>query len=178
MKVTLHVYDIMTANKYVDCLGIGAYHTGVEVGGVEYAYGGNTLVESTGVYEMMPKSHDVFLYKCSYEMGEIHSKALLWQALTKLKKKYRANQYDMLKRNCNHFTNELLIELVGRTLPRHLNRAAYTLSFLHCLVPTRFLVVTPATQNYDIVLPPTSHKSGASSGTKYGDTSSEDDIME
>lgn len=28
MKVYLNVYDIMRYNKYVDCIGFGAYHTG------------------------------------------------------------------------------------------------------------------------------------------------------
>ncbi len=28
MKVVLNVYDIIKYNKYIDCLGVGAYHTG------------------------------------------------------------------------------------------------------------------------------------------------------
>lgn len=28
MKVVVHVYDIIPYNKYIDCLGLGAYHTG------------------------------------------------------------------------------------------------------------------------------------------------------
>jgi hypothetical protein len=28
MKVLLNVYDIIGYNKYVDCIGMGAYHTG------------------------------------------------------------------------------------------------------------------------------------------------------
>lgn len=59
---------------------------GVEINGVEYAYGGNSLVECTGVYEMFPKKHDVFKYKHSYEVGEVQSEAEVWQALNKLMK--------------------------------------------------------------------------------------------
>jgi hypothetical protein len=109
------------------------------------------MVECTGVYEMLPRKHDVFKYKHSFEMGEIKSEAEVWQSLNKLMKRYKANQYDMLKSNCNHFTNDFLTELVGRGLPRHLNRVAWVLSFLHCLVPRRFLVVTPDMTDYDVV---------------------------
>ena len=72
MKVYINVYDIMRFNKYLDCMGVGAYHTGklnyaklkfhlgIEVNGSEYAYGGNSLIDTTGVYEILPKSHEVF----------------------------------------------------------------------------------------------------------------------
>lgn len=67
-------------------------------------------------------------------------------------KRYRANQYDMLKKNCNHFTNELLIMLLGRGLPPYLNRIAYLGSFLHCLVPRKYLTVTPDMSDAEVVL--------------------------
>ena len=57
----------------------------------------------------------------------------------------------MLKFNCNHFTNEFLTLLTGRGLPTFCNRAAYLGSFLHCLVPTRFLIVTPNMEGADCV---------------------------
>ena len=30
---------------------------------MEYAYGGNSVMKSTGVYELMPTNHSVFHYK-------------------------------------------------------------------------------------------------------------------
>lgn len=30
-KVYLNVYDFTPANKYVSCVGLGGYHTGVEI---------------------------------------------------------------------------------------------------------------------------------------------------
>ena len=49
----------------------------------------------------------------------------------------------MITFNCNHFTDEFLVKLLGRGLPRKLNRAAYFGSFLHCLIPKKYLTVTP-----------------------------------
>ena len=46
---------------------------GVEIDGIEYAYGGNSLVDCSGIYDMFPKKHDVFMYKFSMEAGECES---------------------------------------------------------------------------------------------------------
>ena len=73
MRVTLNVYDIQKDcnQKGADVFGVGIYHTGVEINGIEYAYGGNTTIKATGVYQMPPKNHSVFFYKLSIDMGEI-----------------------------------------------------------------------------------------------------------
>ena len=64
-----------------------------------------------------------------------------------LSSKYVANQYDILLKNCNHFTDELLTKITGGeySLPPFLNRVAYLGSFFHCIVPRKFLTVTPLT---------------------------------
>ena len=69
----------------------------------------------------------------------------VWSVLSKLMKRYKANQYDMLRFNCNHFCDDFLRQLTKgqRGLPTDLNRAANTGSYLHCLVPSRYLIVTP-----------------------------------
>ena len=64
---------------------------GIEVGSSEYAYGGNSLLECTGVYEMVPKQHDVFEFKYSLDVGEVKNTEQVWNALNKLMKKYKAN---------------------------------------------------------------------------------------
>eukprot|EP00347_Sterkiella_histriomuscorum_P023130 403335831 len=143
IEVFVNVYDILKYNKFVDCLGIGVYHTGVEVNGSEYAYGGNSLLECTGVYEMSPKDHDVFVFKQSLLVGVIDDEEIIWSSLHKLMKKFRANQYDMLKQNCNTFTNEFLMQILGRGLPKYLNRIANIGAIFHCIVPKKYLIVKP-----------------------------------
>lgn len=46
---------------------------GVEIDGSEYAYGGNSEHDGTGVYEIIPRQHDVFTFKLSIKIGEVNS---------------------------------------------------------------------------------------------------------
>ena len=59
--------------------------------------------------------------------------------------RYKTNAYDILKFNCNHFTDEFLKEITGGEfgLPSYINRAARLASWFHCVIPQRYLVVTP-----------------------------------
>lgn len=52
-------------------VGLGIYHSGVEIMGTEYAFGGNALSNATGVFGMTPKCHSNFDYKLSIDLGEI-----------------------------------------------------------------------------------------------------------
>ena len=56
MRVKINVYDIQKAcnQKGADQFGVGIYHSGIEISGLEYAYGGNSCMKQTGVYELMP----------------------------------------------------------------------------------------------------------------------------
>jgi hypothetical protein len=156
----------------------------VEVNGREYAYGGNSLLDCTGVYEMFPRSHDVFTFKYSIEVGQVDGEHVIQSALNKLMKKYKCNQYDMLTLNCNHFTHEFLQLLVGRGLPNYLNRAAYLGSFLHCLVPRKYLIVTPpgadtsGKSNWDMVSGEDSKSTVMSSRLDDSDDDDVDDDIE
>ena len=52
-EVILNVYDLSpnsTSKSIMSVFGIGFYHSGVEINGVEYTYGGNFTHNGTGVY--------------------------------------------------------------------------------------------------------------------------------
>jgi hypothetical protein len=75
--VFVNVYDLYDGNAYVYGLGLGAYHSGVEVYGVEYTFG-----SGGGVFSHPPKeapgSERVPLRE-SILLGETHlSEAGLW----------------------------------------------------------------------------------------------------
>ena len=166
MKVYVNVYDIQrTCNqKGADVFGLGIYHSGVEICGMEFAYGGNTTLRTTGVYENCPKEHSAFHYKNTICIGELVAKDFfsdqppekryssisfnrdIYPILDRLMDEYRAYRYDILLKNCNHFTHDFITALFKgkKQIPNYLNRAAYLGSFFHCFVPEKYLTVTPA----------------------------------
>ena len=75
MKVSIIVYDLheLYNISHADLLGIGLYHTGIcfEEEEIEYAFGGDSDPNSSGVYGILPKSHTNFHYKTTIELGEL-----------------------------------------------------------------------------------------------------------
>jgi deubiquitinase DESI2 len=118
-------------------------------------------MRTTGVYQMTPKDHQVFNFKYSIDLGEIDTKEFfkknyptkshqyinfnrdVWPILDELMAKYKANTYNMLLRNCNHFSDEFTRRLYNKGIPSYINRAAWYGSFFHCLVPLKYLTVIP-----------------------------------
>ena len=72
--VTLHIYHVSTnstvgtVNEYLEAIGTGAFHAGVEVNGVEWSYG--YAPDRTGVFSNPPKGCKAHVYKDSLDMGE------------------------------------------------------------------------------------------------------------
>ena len=54
-------------------INMGFYHSGIEINGVEYAYGGNEASSGTGVFAAAPLSAEVeqVTYKESFLMGTV-----------------------------------------------------------------------------------------------------------
>mmetsp|Transcript_17785 Transcript_17785/g.27501 ORF Transcript_17785/g.27501 Transcript_17785/m.27501 type:complete len:138 (-) Transcript_17785:418-831(-) len=77
----------------------------------------------------------------------------IYPILQKLMKKYRAYKYDLLTFNCNHFSDELISILFcgKKRLPNFVNRAAYLGSWFHCMVPRKYVTVTPAGHEEDTI---------------------------
>ncbi|KAH9825080.1 hypothetical protein DFH28DRAFT_878776 [Melampsora americana] len=73
---------------------------------------------------------------------------------------WRGTSYDLLRRNCNTFSDELCMLLTGRRTPGWINRAAAVGTALPCLVPEEW--IEPPT--VDIATPPPS----SSTPQEYG----------
>ena len=52
--VVINIYDLSPYNNYLIKIGLGMYHTGVEVNGREYTFGGHPGLVSTGVFDHEP----------------------------------------------------------------------------------------------------------------------------
>ena len=104
-KVILNIYDLSPANKYLYSVGLGFYHTGVEINGKEWSFGGSPEMQGTGVFDSEPLSLDTETYRASVEMGSISTMSDFYRILEDVKKEFHANEYNVVKKNCNHFSD-------------------------------------------------------------------------
>lgn len=105
-----------------------AYHSGLEVYGVEYLFGGGGATGGSGVTIQRPKvpppgsgwtfyqSVDVAPIKCSKDEAQ--------KIVTELKVEFSAGSYDLVSRNCNHFSDALSKRLCGQGIPSWVNALA------------------------------------------------------
>jgi hypothetical protein len=135
MQVFLNVYDISPYNFYFAWAGLGAFHSGVEVDGTEYSFGG-IVGGGSAVYSVPPKSEVGVGLRDSIFLGTLHcTRDELRQVIANLKAEFEAKNYNLLRRNCNDFSNALCNALLHRPIPSFINRAARVGQCFSCLLP-------------------------------------------
>ncbi|KAL3618373.1 hypothetical protein CASFOL_038694 [Castilleja foliolosa] len=136
VPVHLNVYDLTSANGYAYWFGLGVYHSGVEVHGVEYAYGAHEN-PTTGIFEGEPKQCDGFTFRKSILIGYTDLSPGEVRILMKkqLSDKYKGNAYNLISKNCNHFCNDASLKLTGDPIPNWVNRLARIGFLCKCVIP-------------------------------------------
>lgn len=129
--VYLNVYDLVdpenperftTLNAYLRKLGVGFYHSGVEVYGVEFCFGGSESSD-TGVFHVEPRRAQGASYRQSIYMGNTPlSPNEVFLVVQILADSFRGNTFSLLRRNCNHFSDLLCFYLAGKRAPKWINR--------------------------------------------------------
>ena len=113
-QVTLHLYDLsqgMARSMSPALLGRqidGIWHTGIVVHGQEYYFGGGIQVGYPGgTHSGRPVQ--------VIPMGETHiPEELLQEFLAEISHRFTMHTYNLLRWNCNNFSNEVAQFLVGR----------------------------------------------------------------
>jgi hypothetical protein len=120
VEVQVNIYDIAEGvNRYVSWLGLGAYHTGVQVGSREYAFS-NAGVQVHTPREAGPGA----IFKDSLPFGDVPM-ADVNAAVARLRVAFAPGTYDLVHANCNHFSDALVQQLFpGKSLPAWINRSA------------------------------------------------------
>ncbi|CAM8898703.1 unnamed protein product [Rhodiola kirilowii] len=142
VPVYLNVYDLTSVNGYAYWLGLGAFHSGVQVHGVEYAFGAHEQ-SSTGVFEVDPKQCPGFTFRKSILIGWTDLDAKQVRVfMEKLSEKYHGNTYNLVAKNCNHFCNDACVRLTGNNIPNWVNRLARLGVLCNCVLPASLNVRT------------------------------------
>ncbi|KAI7848469.1 PPPDE putative peptidase domain-containing protein [Circinella umbellata] len=120
---------------------LGIYHSGIEVGGREYCFGGHEYDNLTGVFAVEPKiGPPGVIFKQSISMGYTDlSEDEIGQTLQTISHEFGGTTYNLLTRNCNHFTDELCKRLTGKTPPGWINRAAKLGTMFPCVIPDEWI---------------------------------------
>jgi len=129
IPIILHIYDFSDtdlfwgANTVLRSVGTGVFHVAVEVLGVEYSYGYSP--SGTGIFSGKPASCDEHSYRESACMGD----ALVCGAeavaiISSMTHEWRGEDYDILRKNCGHFANDLCQRLGVGSLPQWITSMA------------------------------------------------------
>eukprot|EP00252_Welwitschia_mirabilis_P026503 TRINITY_DN8717_c0_g1_i2.p1 TRINITY_DN8717_c0_g1~~TRINITY_DN8717_c0_g1_i2.p1 ORF type:complete len:289 (-),score=26.33 TRINITY_DN8717_c0_g1_i2:295-1161(-) len=133
--VFLNVYDLTPMNGYVYWAGLGIFHSGVEVYGVEYAFGAHDYPTS-GVFEVEPRQCPGFTFRKSIYIGNTHlSPSQLRAFIERIAGDYNGDTYHLIAKNCNHFCRDVCFKLTGKSIPGWVNRLARIGSVCNCLLP-------------------------------------------
>ncbi|XP_054825213.1 deSI-like protein At4g17486 isoform X2 [Prosopis cineraria] len=142
--VHLNVYDLTPMNNYFYMFGIGIYHSGIEVHGMEYGFGAHEYPAS-GVFEVEPRSCPGFIFRRSVFLGTTDMSISEFRSFMEiLASKYHGDTYHLIAKNCNHFTDEVCQQLTGKPIPAWVNRLARVGSFCNCLLPESLQVAAVA----------------------------------
>ena len=138
-KVFLNVYDLHPANDYLFPVGFGLHHCGVEVMGREYSFG-----SGSGIFEGPPREASGARFRCQLEMGSYdNGSQQLNKALDDLRGNFGPADYNLVRKNCNHFCNALVWRLLNRQIPSYINRWADLGNCCSCLLPKQMLEDSP-----------------------------------
>ncbi|EWC48430.1 hypothetical protein DRE_02199 [Drechslerella stenobrocha 248] len=140
IPITINVYDLLPPGKISTVfwtLGVGLLHTGVAINDREYAFGGHDRRGVTGVYWMKPRQEPPgATFRTGFVHGHTsHSIEEIQQIMVEVSAEFQGTFYNVLTRNCNHFTTTLCERLTGKPAPKWINRAASIGVALPCVVP-------------------------------------------
>ncbi|KAK0735480.1 PUL domain-containing protein [Apiosordaria backusii] len=120
MDVTLFVYDLsrgMARQMSASLLGFqidAIYHTSIKLNGLEYVYDGNVVAIRPGFSHLGQPEQQLHLGTTDLPMDVIE------EYLDSLREIYTVEAYDLWKHNCNNFSNDFAMFLLGKGIPEHI----------------------------------------------------------
>lgn len=145
-EILINIYDLLPPGRISSVLwhmGTSLLHSGVVINGKEYAYGGHDRRDTTGVYWTKPRTEPPGgTFRCEYLQGfTLAPQAEIDAIVREASEQFAGTAYNLLTKNCNHFTSYLCERLTGTPAPGFLNRAASIGVALPCVVPKEWIEV-------------------------------------
>jgi hypothetical protein len=138
-KVFLNVYDLSPLNDYLCVAGLGLHHSGVEIMGSEYSF-----ASGAGIFDTSPRLAPGAKFREQIALGSFDGgQAELKKVISVLRDDFGPDDYNLIRRNCNHFANALIWLLMDKKLPGHVNRLADIGVCVSCLLPRKLLENAP-----------------------------------
>jgi len=108
--------------------GFGIYHTGIQIFNREHTFAGGDF-DGCGVQEQEPKQTppgSEWVYNQTIELGKTNlTEAEVKGVLSSIRSEFPARSYELMSKNCNHFTEVMSHRLnVHDKYPSWVNRAA------------------------------------------------------
>ena len=139
--VVLNVYRMNAGAEWLESLGIGLYHSGLEVHGKEWTF------SSGGVFSHAPREPGMVQFSHAVVIGEVRlSSKQVEDAVSRLRADYAGSSYNLLKKNCNVFANDLSMALTGKAVPGYVNRLARLGACFSCLLPNELRDQSPVNE--------------------------------
>lgn len=108
--------SVRTANGLLKVMGSGAFHAAIQIYDMEWSFG--AIDEGTGIFGCGPKACDMHDYKETVELGTVtHSREYVDRLLDELEGAWLGEDYDLLRKNCTHFSNEFAMRLGVGQIP-------------------------------------------------------------
>jgi deubiquitinase DESI2 len=128
-------------SSFLWTIGSSLLHSGVVIGDREYAYGGHDKRGMSGIYWTKPRTEPPGgTFRCEILHGfTVSSQPEIDTIVKDAAEAFQGTAYNLLSKNCNHFTSYLCEKLTGRPGPAWLNRAASIGVALPCVVPKEWI---------------------------------------
>eukprot|EP00949_MAST-11_sp_MAST-11-sp1_P002974 g2974.t1 len=137
-RVVLNVYDLAPANDYLHPVGMGLYHSGIVFGNTEWTF------SSSGVFSHAPGAAGVS-FREAIVLGEARMGYKEFESICRAlgSENFRGEDYNLIMKNCNNFSEAVCQRVLGRAIPGWVNRLATAGSLVSCLLPKEMIGDSP-----------------------------------
>jgi hypothetical protein len=148
-KITLNLYDLSPSNSYLFPIGLGIHHSGIEITGTEY-----TFASGSGIFSHSPREANGAIFRESIELGLFDGgNHEVDKILSHLREEFHGDTYNIISKNCNHFSNSFAFALLKKPIPSYINRVASIGNICSCLLPKEFAPVSQPSSGYLVQAP-------------------------